>query len=65
MNNSHTEGAVVSYTSTMNQVQTVMSELQRNDGGVLTNYLIVNEAIQIPPNTFENGETTSLFVLAE
>lgn len=64
MNDSHTEGSVVSYTSTMNQVQDKMSKLQGADGGVITNYQLANGVIQIPPNTFENGETTSLFVLS-
>lgn len=65
MNNSYTEGSIVSYTSAINQVQTVMSKLQGSDGGVITNYEIVNGQPVVPAGTFENGETTSLFVLAE
>ncbi len=65
MNNSHTEASVVSYNSTLNQVQGIMSQLQGSEGGVITNYLFVNGQVVIPPNTYENGETTSLFVLAE
>ncbi len=66
MNNSKTEGSVVSYSSTINQVQTVMSALQGKDGGVPTNYLsVVNGNATIGTDTYENGETTSLFVLAE
>lgn len=65
MNDSHTEGSVVSYNSTINQVQGMMSKLQFSDGGVISNYQILNGTIQIPLNTYENGETTSLFVLAE
>lgn len=65
MNDSHTEASVVSYNSTLNMVQSVMSRLQGGDGGVVTNYLIVNGQVTVPLNAFENGETTSLFVLAE
>jgi hypothetical protein len=66
MNNSNTEGSVASYTSTINQVQTVMSALQGKDGGVPTNYLsVVNGNATISAGTYENGESTSLFVLAE
>lgn len=65
MDNPHTEASVTSYNSTLNQVQSVMSKLQGSDGGVITNYLIMNDQVTIPPNTFENGETTSLFALAE
>ena len=65
MNNSHTEGSVVAYASTINQVEGIMSRLQGADGGVATNYLITNGAVQTPQNTYENGETTSLFVLSE
>jgi hypothetical protein len=65
MANSNTESQTVIYNSTLAQVQNIMSKLQGSDGGVITNYQIVNGVIQIPRNTFENGETTSLFVLAE
>lgn len=65
MNDSRTEASVVSYNSTLNQVQGMMSELQGSDGGVMTDYQLVNGQLVIPPDTFENGETTSLFVLAE
>ena len=65
MNNSQTEGSVVGYNPTLNQVQSVMSKLQGSDGGVFTNYLITNGQVVVPSNTYRNGETTSLFVLAE
>jgi hypothetical protein len=65
MNDSHTEASIASYDSILGQVQSVMSKLQGRDGGVITNYLISNSKVTIPPSTFENGETTSLFVLAE
>lgn len=64
MNNPHTEGSVESYSTTINQVEGMMSELQGKDGGVISNYQVANSQVVIPPNTFENGETTSLFVLA-
>ena len=64
MNDSHTAGRVAAYSSVIAQVQGVMSGLQGSDGGVITNYLIMNGAIQMPPGVLENGETTSLFVLA-
>jgi hypothetical protein len=66
MNNSRTEGSAVAYKSTLSQVQAMMSKLQGKDGGVITNYEVgQNGQIEIPPNTYENGETTSLFLLAE
>lgn len=65
MNDSHTEASIASYSSTLGQVQSVMSKLQGVDGGVLTNYQFINGQLVIPRNTYENGETTSLFVLAE
>ena len=36
-----------------------------SDGGVVTNYEILNGQIVVPPGTYDNGETISLFVLAE
>ena len=65
MNNSYTEGSVVSYSSVISQVQDVMSKLQGSDGGVVTNYMFVNGELKSLSNTYENGETTSLLVLAE
>lgn len=65
MNDPHTEGSVASYNSTLNQVQGIMSKLQGIDGGVFTDYQFVSAQLVIPNNTYENGETTSLFVLAE
>jgi hypothetical protein len=65
MGDRHTEASVVSDNSTLNQVQGMMSKLQDGDGGVLTNYKFVGGRLVIPPNTYENGETTSQFVLAE
>lgn len=64
MNNPQTESAVVSYASILGQVQSVMSKLQSTNGGVTTNYQVMNGQILIPRDTYENGETTSLFVLA-
>ena len=65
MTNPNTEGAIVSYNSTLTQVQSVMSNLQGGDGGVISNYDFLNGAIKIAANTYENGETTSLFILAQ
>jgi hypothetical protein len=42
-----------------------MSKLQGSGGGVITNYTFSGGQLVIPPDTYENGETTSLFVLAE
>jgi hypothetical protein len=51
---------------TITQVAEIMSKLQGTDGGVFTNYEISNDgSISIKSGTYENGETTSLFVLAE
>ncbi len=65
MTNPNTEVEIAPYNSTISQVVSIMSKLQVSDGRVVTNYEVVNGAILIPPNTHENGETTSLFVLAE
>ncbi|MHB1908288.1 MAG: hypothetical protein ACYCQJ_05370 [Nitrososphaerales archaeon] len=65
MNNANTVSGVSSYNSTIVQVESMMSKLQGSDGGVISNYEVVNGQIQIAANTYENGETTSLFVLAE
>jgi hypothetical protein len=66
MNNWKTEGSIASYNSTINQVEKVMSLLQGEDGGVLTNYLgFQNGTLYISSGTYENGETTSLFALAD
>ncbi len=62
--NSHTRESAALHLATINQVANIMSELQAADGGVITNYLVTNGGIQVPPNTYENGETTSLFVIA-
>jgi biopolymer transport protein ExbD len=63
--NPNTEANISSYNTTISEVRGIMSILQASNGGVITNYESVNGTIVIPPNTFENGETTSLFVLAE
>lgn len=66
MANPNTEAQIVSYNSTMTQVQSMMSKLQQSDGGVISNYEVLNGGqIQIAPGTYSNGETTSLFVLAK
>jgi hypothetical protein len=65
MDDPHTEASIMSYNSTLNQVQNMMSKLQGSDGGVITDYQILNGQLMISPNTYENGETTALFVLAE
>lgn len=44
----------------------MMSRLQEKDGSVITNYEIpYNGEPYAVADTYENGETTSLFVLAE
>jgi biopolymer transport protein ExbD len=67
MANPNTEARIASYNSTITQVQAIMSKLQGSDGGVATNYQVTsngNIAINLS-GVYENGETTSLFVLAK
>lgn len=66
MNNASTVSSVSSYNSTITQVESMMSKLQGSDGGVISNYEMVNGELNITQSgTYENGESTSLFVLAE
>ena len=66
MANQNTEFMISSYSSTISQVQNIMSELQGSDGGVLANYEITSSGLLTHTQTnYENGEATSLFVLAE
>jgi hypothetical protein len=62
-NSSQTEQFAIQYTPELNQVQREFSSFQQGDGGVITDYKITNGAIM--PTGQENGETTSLFVLAD
>jgi hypothetical protein len=54
-----------SYITEMKNVTSIMSLLQASDGGVWTNYVVNNGQILFGKSiSHENGETTSLFVIA-
>ncbi len=63
--NPKTTGFATSYISEITNITSIMSLLQGSDGGVWTNYAI-SEGNVIANSSIsqENGETTSLFVLA-
>ena len=63
--NPNTSGFANNYIPEMKNVTSIMSLLQASDGGVWTNYAVNNGRIAFGTNvSLENGETTSLFVIA-
>jgi hypothetical protein len=53
------------YLLTVGSVTAIMSQLQSNDGGVWTGYRVSDRQLEYGPTiSLENGETTSLFILA-
>ena len=63
--NPNTSAFANNYVSEMGNVASIMSLLQNTDGGVWTNYKIDNGQIIFGSGvSLENGETTSLFVIA-
>ena len=61
-NITQTKQFATQYTPVLNQVASIYSALQESDGGVCTDYIVTNGLVQLAG--LENGETTSLFVLA-
>ncbi len=63
--NPNTAAFAKNYVPEIKNVTSIMSQLQGDDGGVWTNYEVNNGQIVTGTNiSFENGETTSLFVIA-
>ncbi|MCL4519789.1 MAG: hypothetical protein M1587_11400 [Thaumarchaeota archaeon] len=63
--NPSTSAFANNYASGMRNVASIMSLLQNTDGGVWTNYKIDNGQLEFGSGvSLENGETTSLFVIA-
>lgn len=61
-NTAQTEQFAAQYTPVLDHVALTFSALQGSDGGVYTNYVVANGSVQHTGQ--ENGETTSLSVLA-
>jgi hypothetical protein len=61
-NTTQTKQFATQYTPVLSQVASIFSALQGSDGGVYTDYVVTNGLVQHAGQ--ENGETTSLFVLA-
>lgn len=62
--NNNTIRQVSNFTTRMTVIKSYMSTLQMANGGVVTNYEIGGNKVTAFPGALENGETTSLFVLA-
>lgn len=61
-NTNQTKQFATQYTPVLNQVASIFLALQGSDGGVYTDYVVTNGLVQHAGQ--ENGETTSLFILA-
>jgi len=63
--NANTTEFADGYQSLIQNMTSIMSKLHASDGGVWTNYEVGNGRVIVGSNiSLENGETTSLFVLA-
>jgi hypothetical protein len=64
LNNSSTREFALEYSPVIQQAASVMSLLQSSSGGVWTDYKVSGGEVLVGSSQ-ENGETTSLFILAE